>query len=103
IDFAHQVTLAEPADGRVARHLADGVEAMRKKAGARVHAGRSRSRLAAGMAAANDNHVEVGAGHRRNELVAGLARNVLNAPGAVKSNVCEPTYSLTPGPLRRAL
>ena len=58
IDLAHQVTLAEPADGRVARHLADGREAMRDKRRARAHARRRSRRLAAGMAAADHDNVE---------------------------------------------
>ena len=58
IDLAHQVALAEPADGRVARHLADGGEAVRHQRRARAHAGRRSRRLAAGMAAADNDDVE---------------------------------------------
>ena len=58
IDLAHQVALAEPADGRVARHLADGGEAVRDQRRARAHARGGRRRLAAGMAAAHHDDVE---------------------------------------------
>ena len=58
IDLAHQVALAEPADGRIARHLADGGEAVRHQRRARAHAGRGRRSLAAGMAAADDDDVK---------------------------------------------
>ena len=58
IDLAHQMPLAEPADSRVAGHLTDGGELVRHERRARAHAcGRSRS-LAAGMAAADNDHVE---------------------------------------------
>jgi hypothetical protein len=57
IDLAHQVALAQPADRRVARHLADGREPVRDQRRARAHAGRSRSSFAAGMAAADNNDV----------------------------------------------
>ena len=56
--FPHQMTFADAADRRVARHFADGVEAMcyqqRLSSGAR----RSGRRLAPGMAASDDDHVE---------------------------------------------
>ena len=60
IDFAHQMALAEPADGRVAGHRADGGEAMGDQRRARAHARGCGRRLAAGMAAADDDHVEAG-------------------------------------------
>ena len=58
IDLAHQMALAEPADGRVARHLADGGEPVRDERRARAHARRRSRRLAAGMAAADHDDVE---------------------------------------------
>ena len=58
IDLAHQMALAEPADGRVAGHLADGGEAVRDQRRARAHAGSRRRGLAAGMAAADNDDVE---------------------------------------------
>ncbi len=64
IDLAHQMALAEPADGRVAGHLADGREAVgdERRPGAQAR-GRGRG-LAAGMAAADDDDIEALA-HRR--------------------------------------
>ena len=60
IDLADQMALAEPADRRIAGHGADGREALGDQRRARAHArGRSR-RLAAGMAATDDDHIEAG-------------------------------------------
>ena len=58
VDLAHQVALAEPADRRVARHLADGRDAVGEQQRARAHARRRRRGLAAGMAAADHDDVE---------------------------------------------
>ena len=58
IDLAHQVALAETADGRIAGHGADGRGAMRDQRRLRAHArGRGRG-LAAGMPAADHDDVE---------------------------------------------
>ena len=61
VDLAHQVALAEAADGRIAGHFADRSEAVGDQRRARAHAGSSRRGLAAGMAAADHDHV-VGVG-----------------------------------------
>ena len=61
VDLANQMPLAEPANGRIAGHFADGGEAVGDQRRARAHAGRRRSSLAAGMAAADHDHV-VGVG-----------------------------------------
>ena len=58
IDLAHQMALAEPADGRIAGHLADGGKAVRHQRRARAHAGRGSRSLAAGMAAADNDDVK---------------------------------------------
>ena len=58
IDLAHQMALAEPADGRIAGHGADGRRAMGDKRGRRAHARGRRRGLAAGMPAADHDHVE---------------------------------------------
>jgi len=59
IDLADQMALAQAADGRVARHLSNGVGAVgnerRKCANARTGSGR----LAAGMPAAHDDDVKI--------------------------------------------
>ena len=57
VDLAHQVALAEAADGRVARHLADRRGAVRDQERPRAHARRGRGGLAAGMAATDDDDV----------------------------------------------
>ncbi len=69
IDLAHEMALAETADGGVAGHLADGGEAVGDQRRARAHAGRGRSRLAAGMAAADDDDVEDAASRLASERV----------------------------------
>ncbi len=58
IDLAHQVALAEPADGRVAGHLADGGKLVRDKGGARTHASSGGRSLAPGVTAAHNDDVE---------------------------------------------
>ena len=63
IDLAHQVALAEAADGRIAGHLADRGEGVGDERRTRAHA-RSRGRgFAAGVAAAHNDHVELSFGH----------------------------------------
>jgi len=58
IDFAHKVPLAKSANGRIARHLADGLELMRDERRPRAHA-RSRSRrFAPSVPATHNNDVE---------------------------------------------
>ena len=57
VDLAHEVALADAADGRVAAHLADGREALRHEQRARTHPGRRKGRLGAGVAAADDDDV----------------------------------------------
>ena len=58
VDFAHQMAFAEPADGRIARHGADGRELVGHQRGFGAQA-RSRGRgFTAGMAAANHDNVE---------------------------------------------
>ncbi len=57
VDLAHEMTLAEPANGRIAGHLADGLDLVRDQRRARAHArGRGRG-LAAGVSAANHDHI----------------------------------------------
>ena len=55
VDLADQMPLAEPANGRIAGHLADRGEAVGDQRRARTHASRRGRRLAAGMAAADDD------------------------------------------------
>src|SRR5690606_2384554 len=62
IDLAHQVALADAADGRVAAHLPHGLDAVGQQQGARAHPGRRQGGLGAGVAAADHDDV-VAAGH----------------------------------------
>ena len=57
VDLADQVALRRPADGGVARHLADAVEAHRQHERGRAHARRRQRGLAPGMARADHDHV----------------------------------------------
>jgi hypothetical protein len=57
IDLAHQMPLAEPADCRITGHLADGFDLVCDQRGSRAKPRRGRRRLAAGMAAADNDHV----------------------------------------------
>ena len=65
VDLAHQMPLAEPADRRVAGHLADRRRGDASAAASRAKPRRRGRRLAAGMAAADHDDVKPvhGAGH----------------------------------------
>ena len=58
IDLAHQMALAQAADGRIAGHLADGGEAVGDEGRLGAQARRRGRGLAAGMAAADDDDIE---------------------------------------------
>ena len=57
VDLAHQMALAEPADRRVARHLADRRALVGQQERARAEPRRGRRRLAPGMPAADHDDV----------------------------------------------
>ena len=57
VDLAHQVALADPADGRVAAHLADGLDVLGQQQHARAAARRGQRGLGAGVAAADHDDV----------------------------------------------
>ena len=58
VDLLDEVSLADPADGRIAAHLPEGLDALREQQRLRPGAGRGERRLGAGMAAADDDDVE---------------------------------------------
>jgi hypothetical protein len=62
VDLAHQVALADAADGGIAGHLAQGFEGVGQQQGAGAKARRGGGRLAARMASPNDDDVVL---HRR--------------------------------------
>ena len=64
IDLAHQMALAEPADRRVAAHLADGRELVGDQRRRHAEPRRGRRSLAAGMPAAHNDHAEIAHGAR---------------------------------------
>ena len=59
VDFAHQVSLGDAADGRIAGHLRDQVDVQRVERGLQAHAGGGHGGLASGMAGADDHYVEL--------------------------------------------
>ena len=59
VDFLHQMTLADTADRRIARHLPQGLDAVRQEKCAPAHTRRSERRFGASMAAADDDDVEI--------------------------------------------
>jgi hypothetical protein len=59
VDLAHQVSLADPADRRVAAHGAECLDALRQKERAHAHARRGQRRLGAGVSATDDDDVAV--------------------------------------------
>ncbi len=66
VDLLHQVAFADPADGRVAGHLAEGFDRVGEQQRARAGARGSQRRLGAGMAATHDEDVEtIGEIHRK--------------------------------------
>ena len=77
VHLANDGPFGDPADGRVARHLADGFEGARDNGDSRAGAGCGDGGLGTGVAGAHDEDVKVGFGakgvvHARN-LQAGDA------------------------------
>ena len=58
VDLLDEVPLADPADGRVAAHLPEGLDALREQQRLRPGPGRGERRLGAGVTAADDDDVE---------------------------------------------
>ena len=90
INLAHQMPLAEPANGGIAGHRADGGEPLRDQRGTRAHPRSGSSGFAAGMAATDDNHIETDVHRilRSRELVAA-------ARSAVKRRVSRETLAFS--------
>ena len=59
VDLLDQVTLADAADRRIAAHLPQRFDRMGEQKRRRAHARSGKRRLGAGMAAADDDHVEM--------------------------------------------
>ena len=59
VHFLYQMPFAESADGGVAGHFTNSVQALGHENRPRAHAGRRRRRLAAGMAAANHDDIVI--------------------------------------------
>ena len=57
VDLPHQVALADAADGRVAGHLAQGLDVLGQEQGAGPAACRGQGRLAPGVTAAHHDHL----------------------------------------------
>ena len=81
VDLTYQMALAQPADGGIARHDADGLALHRHQRSCRTGPGRGGRGLAAGMAAADDDDIVIPA-HRTLPIRA--CRNVcLERPSQV--------------------
>ena len=61
-DFAHEGALGGAADGRIARHVGSVIDVLHDHQRFRAHLRGSERRLAAGMAAADDDHVKAAFG-----------------------------------------
>ncbi len=59
VDFADDLPFGHAADGRIAAHLADGIEVGGQEGGLGAHACRGEGRLGARMSAADDQHVVI--------------------------------------------
>ena len=71
VDFLDQMPFADAADRRIATHLTQRLDIVRKQQGAHAHARRGQRGLGAGMAAANNNHIEsIGVEHDASCIVA---------------------------------
>ena len=73
VDLADDLPLGHAADGRVAAHLADGVEVHGQERGLRAESRRGQRRLAAGMAGPDDDDIEIVL-RRNHPPVPGLRR-----------------------------
>jgi hypothetical protein len=60
IDLADQMSLAKTPDGGIARHRPDGRNAVRDQGGRGAHAGGRSRGLTTRVAAADDQHIELG-------------------------------------------
>jgi hypothetical protein len=64
IDLADEVSLTDTAEGGVATHLTQGLDALREQQGATTDPGCGERGLGSGMAAADDDDIErVGVSH----------------------------------------
>ena len=60
VDLPNEMSLADAADRRIARHLAEGFDAVRDQQGSAAASRRCESRLGSGVAATDHDHVECG-------------------------------------------
>jgi hypothetical protein len=58
VDLAHEVPLADAAEGRVATHLAEGLDALGQQQSLVAHPRGRERRLGAGMAATHHNDLK---------------------------------------------
>ena len=74
VDLSGQMPFADPADCRIATHLADGFDVVREQERARARTRSGQSRFRASVPAANNDHVKIFKAHRY-IILAGLERN----------------------------
>ena len=77
VDFPDDVALGEPPDGRVARHLAEGVEVLREQGDAATEPGRGKGGLDSGVSGSDDGDV----------IHCGMGKHVLR--GTILPEVCD--------------
>ena len=88
VDLAHQMALGEPADRRVARHLADRRARMRQQRRARAQPRRRRGRLAPGMAAADHDDIVGSADFVHGGANLGMAAPTVEYRASVRYAAC---------------
>jgi hypothetical protein len=76
IDFPRQVSLADPADGRIATHLPKRSDVLRNKKRARTGPRGSECRFRSGVAAANHNDIDFGI-HDTGQKLSNTRRAIL--------------------------
>ena len=70
VDLADELPLGQAADGRIAAHLGDAIQAAGQQCGPRADPCRGHGRLGAGVAAADDQDVEI-AGWAHGSMIKG--------------------------------
>ena len=90
VHLLHQMPLADAADGRVAAHLAEGFDVVGEQGGA--SGPRRRSGFGAGMAAADNDHVESG-GVAWENREGGSGSRMMAGPCAAKQRCAPPALA----------
>ena len=87
VDLAHQVALADAADGRVAAHRPQGVDAVGEQQRARAGPGRRQGSLGSGVPAADHDHLVATVAHRVTAPRAGAVPATRPSMGRCRSSM----------------